>query len=289
MKHLNDFRKQHNIDRKANLSCISVAVECIFEVSQAVRNYLASIEQVSDRDLFIASVHMSLLGRIQQHAEGMLSCIACNCPASAEALGRIVIEGSINLTYLSSRGDEATIIAFFRSWLLEHSRKLKEWKEKIQGQPHEIEVGKSIDGRIEAVGAYEWYIGVLSENFSLNNEDLSKHWPNSLYKRFEALGLEESYYTAYHRLSAESHITPENTMYRLLALQRSEEDIIAMSRETYSYSLMMTRICCGFFVDAALACCTLHGMNSEELTRFHYFKDKLQEAASELAEAAGCV
>ena len=117
---------------------------------------------------------------------------------------------------------------------------------------------------------------------------MRSHWPKSLYKRFEALGLEESYYSSYHRLSGSSHITAEDTISWLISLQQSDGYKHSLAKEAWAYSLMMTRISCTYFIDAVTACCIAHGLKDDTvLNRLKALKNNLADAVADLSEAAG--
>lgn len=285
--YLTDFSETHNIEKK-NLSDIKVAVECIGEAHKIAWNFIAYVDNHTEKDELIVHTHLNLIERIHEQAKGMLACIATKFPTSAEALARIVTEGSINLIYISRFGDEKTIAAFFNSWILEHKRKLVDWKANIVCKPHENVVGYMIDQRLSTISKLESYVDIIASNLSIKREDILNHWPKSLYKRFKALGLEDSYYSIYHRLSGSSHITAEDTILWLMFLQQSNEHKISLAKEAWAYSIMMTRIVCTYFIDALAACCIAHGLKDEEvISRLAILRNNLNEAAAELAELAG--
>ena len=289
MNYLSKFRKNHNIDKCANLSNIQVAVEGISEANKLAWDKIAYIDTKTEKEGLIVHTHLNLIGRIFEHAEGMLACIANNCPASSEALGRVVTEGSVNLMYLSCFGDENTIAAYFNVWVSEHHRKLSEWKIKIKDKSYAKELTRMIDQRLSAVEKYEWFVDLVVRNLSLDKENLSKRWPKSLYKRFEALGLEEAYYSTSHRLSGSSHITAEDTISWLISLQQDSQYKESIAKEAWSYSIMMSRISCTYFIDAIAACCTAHGFSDDEtISRLSSIKDNLVSSVSEISESAGC-
>ncbi|MES2672588.1 MAG: DUF5677 domain-containing protein [Pseudomonadota bacterium] len=288
MNYLSKFRKDHCIDSKANLSDIKVSVESVFEANKIAWDFIANIDNKTEKDGFITHTHLNLIGRIFEQVEGMLTCIVNKCPTSSEALGRNVIEGSVNLMYIACLGNEKTIAAFFSSWLTEHTRKLSEWKEKIQCKEYSEKVGSMINARLSAMEGYKWYVDLIVNNFSLDISDFSQAWPKSIYKRFEALDMEESYYENYHRLSGSSHLTAEDTIAWLIALQVSDEQKHRLAEEAWAYSIMMSRLSCVFFVNAVAACCITHGMEDEEnIKKLKAIRKNLHISAMEISKAAG--
>jgi len=288
MKYLTNFRKEHSIDKKTNLLDIQVAVECVSEANEIAFNYISNIDSKSDAEHFTIYTHINLVGRIYEQVEGMLACIATKCPTSSEALGRIVIEGSINLMYMSSLGNEKTIIAFFSSWLNGHERKLLEWLESIKGKDYYPSVEPMIKERLSVVKIYSEFVEGAIDKFSADSNDFSKIWPKSIYKRFEALGKEESYYTNYHRLSGASHITAEDTISWLISLDYKESERHMLAKEAWPYSIMMSRLSCLFFIDALSFSCIYHGMTKgDELNRLIELKNKISESAEKISTAAG--
>lgn len=288
MNYLSEFRKTHQIDKKANLSDISVAVECVAEANEIAFNHMSNLKIRTDAEHFIIYTHMNLAARIYEQVEGMLACIATKCPTSSEALGRIVIEGSINLMYLSRLGNEKSIIAFFSSWTSEHERKLHEWKEKIKNKDYFDAVEPMIDERLTLVSIYKNFIENGIEKFSVNKDEFKKLWPKSIFSRFEALEKEESYYENYHRLSGSSHITAEDTILWLVSLDFSDEQRYKIAQEAWSYSIMMSRLSCLFFIDAVSYSCIRHGLTEgDQLNRLVELKSMVAKSANEIAKAAG--
>lgn len=288
MNYLRKFRKNHNIDKSANLSNIKVAVASVSEAYQIAWDHIAYIDNKTEKDGFVVHTHLNLIVRVFEQAEGMLACIANNCFPSSEALGRVVTEGSINLMYISVIGDEKAIVAFFTSWIEGHKRKLGEWKSNIQGKSHAQELCIKIDIRLSMVKEFENYVDLVVNNLTLKKEELKSYWPKSLYRRFEALQLEDIYYTSYHRLSGASHITAEDTISWMISLQKSDDFKKCLSKTARAYSIMMSRISCIVFVKAVGACCMAHGLKDQSIIdRLDKITNNLAESASKISKEAG--
>jgi hypothetical protein len=285
-KAVSEFRRQFRIDEAADLGDVSVAVESIYRAFEIASGHLKQIDPGADSSLgFRLHTLNNLLGRNLEHAQAMLVALATGSPASAEALARIVVEGSVNLTYLSKCNHSGTFIRFFRQWLQGHRSKLAAWKAEVEGNPHSSRVLPMIATRSELVDRFTDFVDDLEMHLALKEAKDIPDWPTSLFTRFEALGRQGDYYTSYHRLSGASHITAEDTLAWLIALDFSDEKRHQLGIEAWAYSTMMTRIAATFFVDAAAACVIANGRtNNDDLLNC---KRELSKAAVELSGKAG--
>jgi len=279
------FRKAFKVDKKADLRNVSVAVDAIYTANEIAFSYLGDIDPKDNSTGFRIHTLLNLLGRIFDHAQAMLVSLSTGSPASAEALARIVVEGSVNVMYLATLGDSGTLIQFFRSWLSEHDRKLAEWQQKVQAERYAELVSPMIEERRHLVAELQ---ELLSQNESQCGIDMSAsraEWPKSLFKRFEALGRESDYYTSYHRLSGASHITGEDTLTWLMALNMPDDLRHRVGKEAWGYSIMMSRISSTFFVDAVAACVISYGrsLNDDLLD----CRLALEKSVHEIAREAG--
>lgn len=284
MAYLSTFRKSFRLDPKADLRDVAIAVEAIYQANEAAMSYLGEIDPQENSTGFRIHSLLNLLGRIFEHAQAMLVALATGSPASSEALARIVVEGSVNVAYLAAKGNAATLIRFFRAWLREHARKLSEWKAEIANEPYGARVTSMIEERQQLVVGLMTYLDQVEEDCSLKNVQDVPDWPNSLFKRFEALGRQTDYYESYHRLSGSSHISGEDTL-TWLALDLPQEWRRQLAVEAWAYSTMMTRIACTFFIDAVASSVIAYGRL--ENSDLHVCKDSLAKAVAEIAKQAG--
>ncbi|MCC4269087.1 DUF5677 domain-containing protein [Marinobacter nauticus] len=258
------------------------------EANEIGHEYLSDLSPKDDAQNFTIYTHINLIGRIFEQVEGMLSCIATRNHASAEALARVVVEGSTNLMYFSFCGNEKSIISFMAMWVSEHKRKLAEWKDYITDKDANGTVVAMINKRLEAVNLYEEFVEHGLDKFSVEKNEFPKLWPKSIFRRFQALGQESSYYTNYHRLSGSSHITAEDTILWLMSIGMGDEDKCKIGQETLSYSIMMTRISSMSFIDGVAFSCIHHGLEGgEQLNRLLKLKGIIEKTTHEIAEAAG--
>ena len=285
MTHLPTFRKRFQLNPKADLRVIAIAVEAIYQANEIAVSFLGEIDPQENRSGFRIHSLLNLLGRIFEHAQAMLVALATRSPASSEALARIVVEGSVNVAYLAVKGNAATLIHFFRAWLREHERKLSEWKIEIANAPYCAKVTSMIDERQQLVIGLATYVDRVEEHCSLKNVQDVPDWPKSLFRRFEALGRQTDYYESYHRLSGSSHISGEDTLTWLLALDLPTEKRHQLALEAWAYSTMMTRIACTFFIDAVASCVIAYGRL--ENADLQACKDSLTKAVAEIAKQAG--
>jgi hypothetical protein len=231
---------------------------------------------------------MNLVSRIFEHVEGMLACVATRCPTSSEALGRVVVEGSVNLMHMSQFGHEKAIIAFFESWINEHERKLNRWKEIIKDKEYSNSVSDQIDQRKKLIEYHRICVNEIVTDFSIDRNDFSTIWPKTLFDRFKNIDREEFYYAHYHRLSGASHVTAEDTISWLISLNLDHKQQHNIAHEAVYYSIMMARLSSIFFIDAVAVCCISHGLQiGEVLDRFTELKENLLISVDDIAEAAG--
>jgi len=285
MPHIQNFRKAFKIDKKANLMESAVAIESCAKADKAISDYLGEFAPANNEDGFRIRALMNLAARLYEHVQGMLVAISTGSPASAEALARVVVEGSVNIIYLAEKGDSGTLVKFFQSWLNEHNRKLDEWKGKISQQLESHETSTMIEERRKVVGIMQEFLSQIEVQCSIDVTNSKAEWPKSLYKRFEVLGRETDYYESYHRLSGASHITGEDTLMWFMFMQATPELAVKGGKEAWAYSIMMTRIASLFFVDATVACVEAYGrQNNSDL---YQCKLDLQRAVSKIARQAG--
>lgn len=285
MTHISKFREAFNIDHKADLTLVADAVDAIYCAEKIGLEFLENLEPINHATGFQINAFINLLSRVFKHAQAMLVAIATGSPASAEALARIVVEGSVNVMYLAVVGDSATLLQFLRSWLGEHDKKLAEWKQKIKEDEFASRVSAMIEARRQVVDTMDGFLKVVESQCAIDKTVNGAEWPKSLFKRFEALGLETDYYESYHRLSGASHITGEDTITWLLSLSMPAELSQEMKLEAWAYSIMMSRIASSFFVDAVAACVIVHGrMTNEDLQEN---KRALVQSVKQIASAAG--
>jgi hypothetical protein len=285
MSHINKFRKSFMLHPKADLRAVAVAIEAVYNANGIADNCFTSTVPVDANGNFRIHALMNLLARVFEHTQAMLVSMATGSAASAEALARIVVEGSINVMYLATHGDSATLVQFFQSWLNEHGRKLGEWKQKIESDGGAIEVIAMIDERKGVVDFLAGFVEHVMRECAIEPSEAKAEWHKSLFKRFQALQRETDYFESYHRLSSASHITGEDTLMWMIGLDLPDEDRQKFGMEAWAYSIMMTRIASMFFVDAAQACVVAFGQpNGTGLTAC---KQNLARAVGEIGREAG--
>jgi len=285
INHIQNFRKHFKIDKNANLIESAVAIESCAKTDKIINEFFAEVVPKSDEDNFRINSLLNLIARLYEHVQGMLVSISTGSPASAEALGRVVVEGSINIIYLAEKGDSGTLLNFFKSWLNEHNRKLDEWKQKILKEPDSDTVSTMIEERQKTIELLSTFVTRIKNQCSIDESGSKSEWPKSLFKRFETLGRETDYYESYHRLSGASHLTGEDTLMWLLIMQGTPQQIREGGKEAWAYSIMMSRIASLFFIDAAIACTESYGR--KDSTDLYKYKLDLQIAIHSIAKQAG--
>ena len=202
--------------------------------------------------------------RLYEQAVGMLVCLGTGSAAAAETIARTVIEGSFNLLFIVSQDHEARLFAFFNQYLQEHDRKLREWQQLESAKPQSAGRDVVLNAIADRASVHKHlgkFVTDLATGLGFKHlTALSQHWPSSLYKRCEQIQKHGAYLTSYHRLSASSHISAEETIRWLigyyLAATGPDPDIQKkLSAETVSYSAMMCRIAIMHYIEANVMTC----------------------------------
>lgn len=252
-KNIDDFRATFKIDAAVDLSEIAPLIEAVSDAQREAYAAAFGVDWPTPAVGLRAQSLINLLSRTFEHAQAMLVARVTGSPASSEVLGRTVIEGSINVSYLASKGNGGMLLNFLQSWVTEHKKKLMDWRQLIAGHAPD-EVLKRIDRRREMLGPLTDYIDGVEAYCGLAAERASSPWPKQLLQRFQALGREQDYFECYHRLSGACHLTGEDTINYLIAQEVDAEFQVAAAKEAWAYSKMMTMFSTLFFLDAALAC-----------------------------------
>ena len=285
MKHLIAFRKRFQLAPKADLSSISVAVESTQESFNIGNAYFSELTFSIEAEDFKFQVLCNLIGRVFEHVQGMLVAMATGSPASAEALGRTVVEGSINIIYLALRGSPNTALHFLRTWVAEHHRRLNEWEDFIKMDEGSEDVLTMIASRRSVTDLYQSVTTSIEEQCNLASPEKHDQWPSKLSDRFNAVGRKTDYFESYHRLSGASHLTGEDTLHFLIAANSKPSDALKFSKEAWAYSIMMTRISSIFFVDAVEAVLVSQGRTKN--VDLDEIRKQLEKSVHEIARSAG--
>jgi hypothetical protein len=189
---------------------------------------------------------------------------------------------------MALHGNARTITAFMGKWLDEHTRKLNEWRKEVEDKEYQEHITALINDRLEALQLYEQYVQLIGRKFKVSPEKYNELWTNSLFKRFDKLKKAEDYYSIYHRLSGSSHMTAEDTISFMLALQMPDHIRIKMSKEAIAYSTMMSRVVCVHFIESLAMCCIYHGMTEKhEIEQFLIMKNELLISVEQIKTDAG--
>ncbi|CAB3739485.1 hypothetical protein R8871_06501 [Paraburkholderia graminis C4D1M] len=267
-KHITAFRKAFKIDKTLNLSEAAPLIEAIYDAQSEAYTAVWGIDWDTPAVGFRAQTLFNLLSRTYEHVQAMLVASVTGSPASSEVLGRTVIEGAINVTYLAARGNPGMLLNFLHSWVSEHNKKLIDWRQLIADRAPP-DVLDRIDVRQSLLGPLTKYLEGAETHCGLTAERSSSPWPKQLLQRFQALDCEDAYFECYHRLSGACHLTGEDTINYLIAQAMSRDVQVRMAREAWAYSRMMTMFSSLFFLDAADACAQAFGGTIPSLDAHH--------------------
>jgi hypothetical protein len=256
--HITAFRKAFKIDKTLNLSEAAPLIEAIYDAQNEAYKAVWGADWDTPAVCFRAQSLINLLSRTYEHAQAMLVASVTGSPSSSEVLGRTVIEGAVNVTYLAAKGNPGMLLNFLHSWLTEHNKKLTDWRQLIADRAPPIVLDR-IDVRKSLLEPLTTYLEGAEACCGLAAERSSSPWPKQLFQRFQALGREEDYFECYHRLSGACHLTGEDTINYLISQEMPQDMQVRIAREAWAYSRMMTMFSSLFFLDAAEACAQAFG------------------------------
>lgn len=281
--HITAFRKVFKIDKNLNLCEAAPLIEAIYDAQSDAYEAIWGIDWDTPAVGFRAQTLFNLLSRTYEHAQAMLVASVTGSPASSEVLGRTVIEGAINVTYLAAKGNPGMLLNFLHSWVSEHNKKLTDWRQLIAGRASPETLDR-IDIRQSLLGSLTTYLEGAEAYCGLASERSGSPWPKQLLQRFQALGREEDYFECYHRLSGACHLTGEDTINYLISQEMPQDAQVQMGREAWAYSRMMTMFSSLFFLDAAKACAHAFGGTTPSIDAHH---TRILQEIVKIAPAAG--
>lgn len=283
------FCADHNLDPSGDYSSIVVPLTAITECHDLASRTLTEAIGDSPKQNVLNIAYGNIVGRLHEHAEGMLVCIATNAYASAEVLARVVLEGSVNLSFQVKHELEAPLIAYFKTWLSSHRQTLTKWKK------HETELGdpdgtnRIIEARLEWLDELGAFLNSLITELSLDDGSSPHAWPGKIFERFKDVGEKGTYFTSYHRLSSASHVLAEDTLLYLQGFAQSDAKILQELRVmAINYSVMMTYIATISLTQALESFIRFYEPNLEKML-FETHRTKLEKEVDRIAADAGCV
>ena len=293
MTHVKKFLDHHRLQALDIPILVESPISSLFVAQQIFKNAFSTTPLLNPSDGFFRCALENLSDRIFELCDGALVCLAAGAPAGAEPLARAAIEGAVNALYICDNNHKERLFGYFFRYLNEHKQKLEKWSDHKANQTNDIDVLKMIERREEARSGMEWLVNRWREGLSLPDaRTLLSRWPSKFFDRCEQLGLKETYYTSYHRLSASSHMNAEETINYLISYISSAESI-SMSAveqlgvESVHYSSLMSRISILYYIDASASACK--AINSRIDSRaIERVRSDLREGIEQIAEAAGC-
>jgi len=286
---LRQFCADHNLDPGGDYSAIVVPLRAISECHQLASRTLSAAISDSPKQNAINIAYGNIVGRLHEQAEGMLVCIATHSYPSAEVLARVVLEGSVNLSFQVKHRLEAPLVAYFKKWLESHQRTLEAWKK------HETELQdpdgtvRIIEARLEWLGQLGAFLDSLIQELNLDDGGSHNAWPGKIFKRFEDIGAKGTYFTSYHRLSSSSHVLAEDTLLYLQGLSRSDAKVLEeLGVMAINYSVMMTYIATISLTQALESFIRFYQPASESRI-FKALRAELEKEVDRVSIDAGCI
>ena len=172
---LKSFLKRHGIRADRGTADIELAVDVLMQVHEISYEALSQIDSKTNRDGWVVQAHINQLGRLFEQASGMLVCVCARAFESVEALARVVLEGAINLIYLSTNEHDSTLVAYIDAWITEHERKLGEWKAHLELDATFPDVQKMIDERHRYITTQRRLLDQFVEQFDIKRGSIREH------------------------------------------------------------------------------------------------------------------
>jgi hypothetical protein len=164
------------------------------------------------------------------------------------------MEASTNVRYILADNRNSRFLAWLRYFLAQDLKQINNWAQALSNYPdNETEVHWEGTQRRRLVWAQrEKYVKRLEqefENIGVNRGD--EIWPNSITRRFEAIGESVSYRTAYARMSSQTHADAEDTIsYFSFKALGDEQLLTQMSLETLAFSEYLVHYGAHFYLEA---------------------------------------
>ncbi len=244
MNEISEFINHHGLSKDAEIGRIEGAVSIFSNFYDSVMQYMETYEPPTKRHEFLSEVYRNIVGRLQEHVSGMLVCLATKNAPSAEALGRTVLETSINLIFMLQGDREKAFVGYCEEWFVSHEKQLNQWLDYENRLDQETGNISKIKSRKGMLDDQRKIIDELVSSLGMNKcENYREAYPKSLFKRFEQTGKEGQYFTSYHRLSNSSHVLAEDTISWLFGVMQGDSQmLLSMGKEAVAYSQMMCLI-----------------------------------------------
>ncbi len=190
-----------------------------------------------------SSMH-DMYRRNYENCCGSLGCFLINQFPSSEALCRIVIEGAVNLNYISIGDSMGKQIAYFKNHLETERKQNVNWRRSVENSDYSTDAKnhhfEKINKKEDALNFYE---NSLRQSLALADVDYdSSNLPwSSIFDRFREIGDEVGYRTVYAALCSQVHCDAEDILNRIMSrvIENIEGLEEAQMVEQYHFSLYM--------------------------------------------------
>ena len=232
-----------------------------------------------------SSMH-DMYNRNYEYCCGILGCFLIGQFASAEALCRTAIEGSVNLHYVSLGDSMKKQIAYFKAHIENERTQNKLWRESVQKSDYpksaKEEHYKRIEDKDKSLDGYE---EALRASLALAGVSYVSHtgkWP-SIFDRFREIGNEVGYRTVYTALCSQAHNDAEDVLNRIMSRVVDGIEGLAEAQlvEQYHFSLYLILTALDYHIFASAMYLAKFEIKVEELVKLKF---KVQEAAVEVME-----
>jgi hypothetical protein len=215
---------------------------------------------------------LSMLHRIFEHEESIIISFFTGAWASVEILARVVMESSVNVMYILDRDRAARLIQYFKYYFKNTKTSINRYMKLIES------ASDSDKAELKKVGERNRSILKRREEslfhvLKLDNihSKTSTPWPNSVYNKFEVLGLELDYRTYYASLSSQVHDDADSLIDYILSQSIQVSDVSdknIATKEIFNWIRLYSYLGLKYFTIAASKYSHAYGLtNSQQYSK----------------------
>jgi len=240
---INEYEDFYQINFRKNWENAEVCIVALTNLRKELEQTLSNLSESDFEKYPSIGIIYQLTERVFEHIMGGISCISTKNHASSEVLSRTAIEASVNIIFMLTDSTDNKVCAWLTKHITEDLQHIIEWEESLdQNNSHELDIHLPRITVRKELNTFktEFVETLISEIASVIDIDQSYRWPSKILKKFKDIGEEIIYHTVYTRLSAQTHLTAEDTIsYMVAKIYSNEENQAKMGLETIAFSEFM--------------------------------------------------
>lgn len=251
-----NFLKFRSIETNIQLNVyLDNAIDRLEYAHELVRaNVSAQLDRLADVPEW--SVVHDMYLKCYENTSGALTSLVTANLSSAEALCRVAIESSINLSYIAQKDTINRVFGYIKNYIEKEKKENRQWRDSLRDIPNTPEKTETMQLIMDKDMVLDKYAEILRGSFRLIGVDydvIGSDWPKSVYDRFLAVGKEVEYRTVYAALCTQVHNDAEdilnNLVSRVVLIEGIEE---AIKSEQYVFAVGMTLTSIYYFIESAM-------------------------------------